>query len=93
MKVPESVSYEEEAELWDSLDTADFMVDDEEWFRFDTPHKRAFRVAIRPEIAEELMRSAQAQGVTIETLVNVPLIERIRESPAADEESGPPGTL
>ncbi len=93
LKVPEFESYEEEAAFWLNLDTADFMEGDGEWFRFDTPHKRAVRVAILPAIAEELMQSAQAQGVSIETLVNVHLIERKRESPAADEESGPPGTL
>ena len=93
LKVPEFKSVEQEATFWDNLDTAAFMEDDEKWFRFDTPHKRAVRVAILPEIAEELMRSAQAQGVSIETLVNVQLIERMRESPAADEESGPPDTL
>ena len=48
--------------------------DDGEWFRFDTPHKRAIRVAILPEIAEELMKSAHAQGISIETIVNVFLI-------------------
>ena len=80
LQVPEFKNHEEEAEFWDNLDTADFMEDDGEWFRFDTPHKRAIRVAILPEIAEELMQSAQAQGVSIETLVNVLLIERIRES-------------
>ena len=83
LKVPHFKRYEEEAAFWDNLDTADFMEDDGEWFRFDTPHKRAVRVAILPEIAEELMRSAHAQGVSIETLVNVLLIERIRESVAA----------
>ena len=83
LKVPESSSYEEEAAFWDDLDTADFMEDDENWFRFDTLHKRAIRVAILPEIAEELMRTAQAQGVSIETLVNVLLIEHMRESAAA----------
>ena len=80
LKVPDFKSYEEEAAFWDNLDSADFMEDDGEWFRFDTPHKRAVRVAILPEIAEELMRKAHAQGVSIETLVNVLLIERIRES-------------
>ncbi len=82
LQVPEFKNHEEEAAFWDNLDTADFMEDDGEWFRFDTPHKRAIRVAILPEIAEELMQSAQAQGVSIETLVNVLLIERIRESVA-----------
>lgn len=79
LQVPKFESYEEEATFWDKLDTADFMADDGEWFRFDTPHKRAVRVAILPDIAEELSQSAQAQGVSIETLVNVFLSERIRE--------------
>ncbi len=83
LKVPDFKSYEEEAAFWDNLDTADLMEDDDKWFRFDTPHKRAVRVAILPEIAEELMRNAYAKGVSIETLVNVLLIERIQESTAA----------
>ena len=41
MKVPQFKSYEEEAEFWDNLDTSDFMEDDGEWFRFETPRKRA----------------------------------------------------
>ncbi len=80
LQVPEFKNRDEEAEFWDNLDTADFMEDDGEWFRFDTPHKRAIRVAILPEIAEELMQNAQAQGVSVETLVNVLLVERIRDS-------------
>ena len=43
LQVPEFKSYEEEAAFWDNLDTADFMEDDGEWFRFETPHKRAIR--------------------------------------------------
>lgn len=58
LRVPDFKSYEEEAAFWDSLDTADFMEDDDKWFRFDTPHKRAVRVVILPEVAEELMRKA-----------------------------------
>ena len=80
LQVPEFKNRDEEAEFWDNLDTADFMEDDGEWFRFDTPHKRAIRIAILPEIAEELMQNAQAQGVSVETLVNVLLVERIRDS-------------
>lgn len=80
LQVPEFKTYEEETAFWDNLDTADFMADDGEWFRFDTPHKRAIRVAILPKIAEELMKSAHAQGISIETLVNVFLIERIQKS-------------
>ena len=80
LQVPEFSTYEEEADFWDNLDTADFMEDDGQWFRFETLHKRAIRVAILPEIAEELSQKASAQGVSVETLVNVLLIEHIRES-------------
>ena len=78
LQVPEFSTYEEEAAFWDNLDTADFMQDDEEWFRFET--NQAVRVAILPEIAEELMKKASAQGVSIETLINVLLVEHVRES-------------
>ncbi len=78
LEVPEFSTYEEEAAFWDNLDTADFMEEDGQWFRFDT--NQAIRVAILPEIAEELSIKAQSQGVSIETLVNVLLIEHIKES-------------
>ena len=80
LQVPEFSSYQEEADFWDSLDTADFMEDDDQWFHFETSHKRAIRVAILPEIAEALKQKAQAQGVSIETLVNTLLIDHVRES-------------
>jgi len=80
LEVPEFKTYEEEAAFWDNLDTAPFMEDDGEWFRFETPNKRAIRVAILPDVADLLMQRARAQGVSVETLVNAFLIERIRES-------------
>ena len=63
LRVPEFKSYEEETAFWDNLDTADFMEDDGEWFRFDTPHKRAFRFATLPEIAEEPTQDDQAKCI------------------------------
>lgn len=76
--VPEFSSFEEEASFWDNLDTADLMEDDGQWFRFDT--NKAIRVAILPDIAEELTKKAHEQGISIETLVNVLLSEHISES-------------
>jgi hypothetical protein len=35
LKAPDFETYEDEAEFWDKLDTADFMPDDDEWFRFE----------------------------------------------------------
>ena len=80
LQMPNFKTYEEEAAFWDNLDTAPYMEDDGEWFRFDTPNKRAIRVAILPEVATELAQRASAQGVSIETLVNALLFERIHES-------------
>jgi len=80
LEVPEFKTSEEEAAFGDNLDTAPFMEDDGEWFRFETPNKRAIRVAILPEVAEKLMQRAHAQGVSVETLVSALLIERINES-------------
>jgi hypothetical protein len=80
LQVPEFKTYEEEPAFWDNLDTAPYMEDDGEWFRFETPGKRAIRVAILPEVAIELAQRAHAQGVSIETLVNALLIESIHES-------------
>ena len=83
LEVPEFKTYEEEAAFWDNLDTAPFMEDDGEWFRFETPNKRAIRVAILPDVAEKLVHRAHAQGVSVETLVNALLIELIRDSAVA----------
>ncbi|MFQ5641936.1 MAG: CopG family antitoxin [bacterium] len=80
IKVPEFKAYEEEAAFWDNLDTADYMEDDDKWFRFETSMKRAIRIAILPELAGELSQRARAQGVSVETLVNVLLVERLHDS-------------
>jgi CopG antitoxin of type II toxin-antitoxin system len=80
LEVPEFKSYEEEAAFWDNLDTAPLMEDDGQWFRLETPTKRAVRVPILPEVVAELALRARAQGVSIETLVNVFLVERMRKS-------------
>jgi hypothetical protein len=84
LQIPEFETYEEEATFWDNLDTADFMEDDGEWFRFETPTKRAIRVAILPEVADELIQRARVQKVSVETLVNVLLLESIRQSTATN---------
>ncbi|MDI6781720.1 MAG: hypothetical protein QME49_06450, partial [bacterium] len=68
---------EEEANFWDNLDTSAVMEDDGEWFQFETPNKRAIRVAILPEIADELIRQARAQKVSVESMVNVLLVKNI----------------
>lgn len=82
LDIPEFKTYEEEAEFWDNLDTANFMEDDGQWFRFETPTKRALRVAILPDLAYELAKRAREEGISLETLVNVFLLEHLREKTA-----------
>lgn len=77
--IPEFSSYEEEANFWDNFDTADLMEEGEEWFHFDVPDPRAIRIAIVPEIAKQLRERARARGISVETLVNVWLMERLEE--------------
>jgi len=40
IQVPEFQTYEEEAAFWDNLDTAPYMEDDGEWFRFEAPEEQ-----------------------------------------------------
>jgi len=80
LEVPDFQSYEEEAEFWDQLDTADYMPDDDQWLHFDTPNQRALRVAILPGIVQKLHEQARVRGVSLETLVNVLLLESTQES-------------
>nr|VFJ94250.1 MAG: CopG antitoxin of type II toxin-antitoxin system [Candidatus Kentron sp. H]VFJ94815.1 MAG: CopG antitoxin of type II toxin-antitoxin system [Candidatus Kentron sp. H]VFK01921.1 MAG: CopG antitoxin of type II toxin-antitoxin system [Candidatus Kentron sp. H] len=80
LQVPEFATYEEEAAFRDNIDTTDFMPEDEEWFHFETPNKRAVQIPVLPEIALELIKRARVQGVSIETLVNVFLMERIQKA-------------
>src|SRR5437588_13129050 len=80
LEVPEFETYEDEATFWDNLDTADFMEDVGEWFHFETENQRAARVAILPEVLNELSVCARAPGVSIETLVNGWLIRYLAVS-------------
>ncbi len=83
LEIPEFNSYDEEAAFWDNLDTGDLMEDDGQWFRFETPTKRAIRIAVLPDIAEALAQRAHAQGVSVETLANVLLAESMSRPAAA----------
>jgi len=59
------------------------MEDDGAWSRFETPNKRAVRVTILPEVAQRVAERAHTQGVSIETLVNVLLLEQLHEKKAS----------
>lgn len=90
VQLPEFKNYEEEAAFWDNLDTVDLMEDDGEWFRFETTRKRAVRIAILPEVADEIRQRARAQGISVETLVNAWLIEHMNRLTREGEKVLPP---
>ncbi len=69
LTVPQFDASEDEATFWDSLNTAESMDDDGEWFTFEALGKRAARVAILPKVPSELAQPrpggtqrARAQG-------------------------------
>ncbi len=79
IEIPEFKTYEEEASFWDNLDTADYMEDDGEWFQFEIDPRVNFRVPLLPDTAKKLKKIAHKQGVSVETLVNVLLVEQIHQ--------------
>ena len=81
---PSSISYshsiEEMAEFWETHEVADY--DDqthEVTMEFDL-HTRHHYVAIDPELLIRLRESAQARGISLESLANLWLQERVLAS-------------
>lgn len=73
-------SIEEAAEFWDSHDLADYWdLTHEVHFDVDI-QRRSFLVALEPALMKKLAACAHAQGISIETLINVWLTERLAET-------------
>ena len=85
--IPEFETLEEIADFWDKHSTADYD---------DLTHEAHFEVKLRehrseyqmtvqllPELGETIQRQANKRGVSIETLVNVWLTEKVLEQEAA----------
>ncbi|MGH2593504.1 MAG: CopG family antitoxin [Anaerolineae bacterium] len=80
--VPEFETLEEIAEFWDSHSTADYddlthQVEFEVRLRKQGEHHVA--IVLLPELGETIQVLARARGVSVETLVNVWLTEKVRE--------------
>jgi hypothetical protein len=80
--IPEFETLEEIAEFWDAHSTADY--DDlthEVRFEIKLRHRAGEEQSIRlvPELSETIQTLAQIRGVSVETLVNVWLTEKVRE--------------
>jgi predicted HicB family RNase H-like nuclease len=73
-------SIEEAAEFWDSHDLADYWdLTRKAHFEVDI-QQRSFVVALEAELAKKLAACAHAQGVSLETLINVWLTEKLAEA-------------
>lgn len=71
---------EDAAEFWDTHDLADYW-DLTREAQFDVDfQRRVFLTALEPELAKQLTQVARKQGIATETLINVWLAERIKQS-------------
>ncbi len=79
--IPERfATIEEAAEFWDTHDLSDYWdLTEEVNFEVDLQHRR-YLVALDPELAERLAAEAHKRGVSTQTLVNLWLSEKLRES-------------
>ncbi len=71
-------SAEDAGEFWDTHDLADYWDNTREVDLTFNLQKRHYYVAVLPKIAKELQRMSEEQGVSIETVVNVWLQERLQ---------------
>ena len=70
---------EEIGDFWDSHSLADHW-DETQEAEFEVRVKRRRRVTLEPEVYNEVEEQARARGIAPETLVNVWLLERLRET-------------
>ena len=81
--IPEFETLEEIAEFWDSHSTADYddltheVQFEVKLHRHHDKHNQS--ITLLPELGETIQALARARGVSVETLVNVWLTEKVRE--------------
>lgn len=73
-------SIEEAAEFWDTHDLGDYweLMHPVE-FEIDI-QRRVFLTALQPDLAQQLTHVACKQGVSTETLINVWLTEKVKDT-------------
>ncbi|MGA7877599.1 MAG: CopG family antitoxin [Desulfoferrobacter sp.] len=78
--IPEHFASAEEAgEFWDTHDLADYWDETSASnIRFNLK-SRHYLISLTPEIAHELQRIAEAEGVSAETIVNLWLQEKLHK--------------
>lgn len=79
------MSYEEEANWWDTHDLGDFwdeLEDVEIVFDLKKPRDETLIVRLQKELKDRLERVARSRGLNISTLARMWLLEKLRESQA-----------
>ena len=71
---------DEAAEFWDTHDLTDYWdLTREAHFDVDI-QRRVFLTALEPDLAKKLTEVAHKQGISSETLINMWLIEKMKEA-------------
>jgi hypothetical protein len=79
-QIPSFNSYEEMAEFWDTHSLADYWDHTEPAaFEVAPEARRRYLVAVDREVLARVQRLARTRGVSIESLVNLLLEQRLRE--------------
>lgn len=79
-EIPKFDSYEDMAEFWDSNSLADYWNQTESVdFKFAPEARRRHLVAVDREVLSRVQRLARTRGVSIESLVNLLLEQRLLE--------------
>ena len=79
-QIPSFNSYEEMAEFWDTHSLADYWDQTEPAaFEVAPEARRRYLVAVDREVLARIQRLARTRGVSIESLVNLLLEQRLRE--------------
>jgi hypothetical protein len=79
-QIPPFNSYEEMAEFWDTHSLADYWDQTEPAaFEVDSEARRRYLVAVDREVLARVQRLAQTRGVSLESLVNLLLEQRLHE--------------
>ncbi len=78
--IPEFETLDEIADFWDHHSTADYSdLTEEVCFEVNLGKERQ-PIYLLPELLEQLEGQARARGVSVETLANLWLIEKVREA-------------
>ena len=79
-KIPEFKSYEEMAEFWDTHSLADYWDQTESAeFEISPNARRHYMVPVDRDLLSRVQRIARARGLSIESLVNLLLEQRLQE--------------